>query len=390
MQSVIRLPGRPLIPVDLEDIQFLRGLRLPWVKIAQYLGISRSTLYRRMEEEGISQDSKYSDINDADLDRMVTEIKQNYPNDGERLLTGHLAARGIIIPRAKLRASIHRVDPINTALRRSVTVRRRVYNVKGPNVLWHIDGNHKLIKWRFVIFGGIDGFSRTVVFLKCSNNNRANSMLAAFYEGVSNYGLPSRIRTDLGGENVDVWRFMIEEHSDLSAVITGASTHNQRIERLWRDVFRSVGVLFHDTFCKLEDDGYLDPLNEVDLFCLHFIFKPRINAALDSFTESWNNHSISSVNSMTPNQLFIQGALEQNMVPAVPNAPSSVTAGTQPTHHEHVTVPLLRFTPCSSLRRRLDSINPLQGGNYFDCDAYLQTTTVVGQHLRRGCSHCTS
>ena len=51
----------------------------------------------------------------------LSAIKQNYPNDGERLVTGHLAAQGIIITRAKLRASIHRVDPINTALKRSVT-----------------------------------------------------------------------------------------------------------------------------------------------------------------------------------------------------------------------------------------------------------------------------
>ena len=60
-----------------------------------------------MEEEGQSQDAKYTDINDSDLDRVMSAIKQNYPNDGERLVTGHLAAQGIIIPRAKLRASIH-------------------------------------------------------------------------------------------------------------------------------------------------------------------------------------------------------------------------------------------------------------------------------------------
>ena len=85
--------------------------------------------------------------------------------------------QGIIIPRAKLRASIHRVNPVNTALRRSVTMRRRVYNVQGPNALWHIDGNHKLIKWRFNIFGGIDGYSHAVVYLKCCDNNRAASMM---------------------------------------------------------------------------------------------------------------------------------------------------------------------------------------------------------------------
>ena len=71
-----------------------------------------------------------------------------------------------------MRASIHRVDPENTAIRRSVTIRRRVYHVDGPNSLWHVDGNHKLIRWRMVIYGGIDGYSRTVVvFLRCSDNN---------------------------------------------------------------------------------------------------------------------------------------------------------------------------------------------------------------------------
>ncbi len=37
----------------------------------------------------------------------------------------------------------------------------------------HINGHHKLINWRFVIHGGIDGFSRSIVYLKCSPNNYA-------------------------------------------------------------------------------------------------------------------------------------------------------------------------------------------------------------------------
>ena len=41
-----------------------------------------------------------------------------------------------------------------------------------------------------------------------------------------------------------------------------------------------VCVLFTDTFRALEADGHLDCLNEVDLYCLHFVFLPRINSAL--------------------------------------------------------------------------------------------------------------
>ena len=95
------------------------------------------------------------------------------------------------------------------------------------------------------------------------------------------------------------------------AVITGSSTHNERIERLWCDVYRCMGVVFADTFRALEADDHLDCLNEVDLFCLHFIFLPRINSVLTQFVESWNNHSQSSAHNLTPNQLFIRGVIEQ-------------------------------------------------------------------------------
>ena len=190
-----RCIGRPTIEIDLQDIEFLRGLRFPFCKIAVILGISRSTLYRRLEEEGLSQDLTYIDISDRDLDSELAAIKSNHPNDGERLLSGHLSRRGIIVPRAQLRASIHRVDPINTAIRRSVTIRRRVYHVEGPNCVWHIDGNHKLIRWRFVVHGGIDGYSRTIVFLECANNNRASTVIFQLLKVLS-------IHTDFQTESV--------------------------------------------------------------------------------------------------------------------------------------------------------------------------------------------
>ena len=91
-----------------------------WSRIATILGVSRSTLYRRLEEEGIANELRYSNITDNDLDRIIMEIKRDHPNDGERMIIGHLTQQNLIIPRARIRASIHRVDPINTQLR-SVT-----------------------------------------------------------------------------------------------------------------------------------------------------------------------------------------------------------------------------------------------------------------------------
>ena len=139
MHSVVAI-GRPRVPFNVDEVEFLRNLRFSFKEIALILGISRATLYRRLDEEGLSSSCTYSDICDQDLDGYIISIKRSHPNDGECLLAGHLCRLGITVPRSRLQASIHRVDPENTAARRSVTVRRRVYHADGPNSVWHIDG----------------------------------------------------------------------------------------------------------------------------------------------------------------------------------------------------------------------------------------------------------
>ena len=68
---------------------------------------------------------------------------------------------------------------------------------------------------------------------------------------------------------------MLEQHgNNLSHVVVGSSTHNQRIERLWRDVHCCVLRPFADQFYRLEEANLLDPLNEVDIFLLACMLSP--------------------------------------------------------------------------------------------------------------------
>jgi len=53
-----------------------------------------------------------------------------------------------------------------------------------------------------VIHGVLDGFSHLPVFLRCSNNNEAGTVLSYFMEAISYYGLPLHVRCDRGGENI--------------------------------------------------------------------------------------------------------------------------------------------------------------------------------------------
>jgi hypothetical protein len=57
---------------------------------------------------------------------------------------------------------MRRVDDLGQTLRDWKVVQWKVYSVKRPNALWHLDGHHKLIRWGIVIHGVIDGYCRTV------------------------------------------------------------------------------------------------------------------------------------------------------------------------------------------------------------------------------------
>ena len=104
------------------------------------------------------------------VSQAVASIKSQYPNAGEVMLAGYLRAQGILVQRSKTRKAVHGLDP-SVVERKRPAIRRRVYSVPCPNYIWHIDGNHKLIRWRFVLHHGIDGFSRLITFCLCSTNN---------------------------------------------------------------------------------------------------------------------------------------------------------------------------------------------------------------------------
>ena len=304
------LRGRPQVSISQEQLTTLLEMQFSNRDIASLLNVSPRTVRRRIIQYGLEDEVSYSRMSDAMLDSITEQFVRDHPNSGETSLSGFLRSLGLRVQRYRVRESLMRVDPRGVRLRFRQVLHHRQYNVCMPNSLWHIDGYHRLIRWRIVIHGGIDGYSRLPVYLEASTNNRASTVLHCFTRAVQHYGLPSRVRCDRGRENVGVSQFMLshpERGPGRQSCITGRSVHNQRIERLWRDVFMGCISLFYDLFYQMEEEGMLDPSNEIDLFALHHIFVPRINQHLDRFRDFYIHHRLRSAGNRSPIQLWTTG-----------------------------------------------------------------------------------
>ena len=63
---------------------------------------------------------------------------------------------------------------------------------------------------------------------------------------------------------------------------------------------------FRNIIFFLENEGFLDLLNEVQLSALHYIYVPRINKALEEFSNDWRYHPLSPLPEIdTPNNVEI-------------------------------------------------------------------------------------
>lgn len=118
-------PGRPTYAVSKEQLEILLNARFKVPAIAELLHISCRTVERRMHEYDLSARASFSEIHDNQLDDIVNDIKGMNPSCGSKMLVGYLGARGIFLPRRRIRESLTRVDPLGVAARKSKTIKRR-------------------------------------------------------------------------------------------------------------------------------------------------------------------------------------------------------------------------------------------------------------------------
>ena len=231
--------------------------------------------------------SRKQNVNDAVLeDIMRNELRTSLSLIGYRQMT-HNVCRiyGLHISYEKVRKVLLKVDPGGVELRSRNVIRRRVYETKGPFHVFHIDGHDKLKKRGFALHGGIDGFSRKVLWLNVSTTN--NDPLV-----VANYFFTVCKRLDRGNENIycqDIHTFLIKTEDSYRY---GSSVRNQKIEALWSRLLRFRVHWWVEFFRTMGLDGIYEGEYILHQELLYFCFMSALQYELNEFQTTWNTKHV--------------------------------------------------------------------------------------------------
>ena len=147
--------------------------------------------------------------------------------------------------------------------------------------------------------------------------------------------------------------------------------------------------MYTTIFMYLEDKCGLNINNDVYMFCLHYVFIPRINQSLEQWKRSWNCHKIRTEGCHSPLQLYSRGMIEcgyRGMEDANVNLNEYGVdwEGPQPENDENtVFVDEPRNILTQPQRLLLQSlVDPLQQDNDgYGINVYNQTIRIVAQIL---------
>jgi len=138
-------------------------------------------------------------------------------------------------------------------------------------------------------------------------------VLDLFLDAVAEYGVPSRVRGDRGGENIEVSVWVIMHRgANRASFMWGSwvpiiglyvqsvlislvfrSTRNTRIEHLWVEVGTQFARQWRTFFTRLERMHGLEHSKSEHLWLLHNLFLDEINSDCKEFQLNWNHHPIS-------------------------------------------------------------------------------------------------
>ena len=96
-------PGRPKFDISREQREYFLFYDLGVQDIANALSVSKSTVQRRFREYGISVSSAMTQLTNDQVDDLVRQIKNDFPNAGYRRVDSQLRCEGVKVSQSRVR-----------------------------------------------------------------------------------------------------------------------------------------------------------------------------------------------------------------------------------------------------------------------------------------------
>lgn len=103
--------GRPKLLITKDWLEYFVDKGFSATDISKMLRVCSKTIYRRLKEFGIPIRSSYANLTDIELDSIIHDIHQAFPNSGYKSMRGHLLSRGHKVQESRIRLAMRRVDP---------------------------------------------------------------------------------------------------------------------------------------------------------------------------------------------------------------------------------------------------------------------------------------
>lgn len=134
----------------------------------------------------------------------------------------------------------------------------------------------------------------------------------------------------------------------------------------------------------------LDPDSDFDIFCLHYVFIPRINLSLMHWKNAWVKHPIRSENNLSPEQLWFFGlqsiaGSEARIAQEVFHDVSDIQdfgidweGPIASVDSEGVVVPDVEYQPeDDKLQELMDNVHPLSESDEQGVDLYVKAKMIL-------------
>lgn len=142
--------------------------------------MSLRTLKRKLKSLSLARRKHFSPLA-AVTDFLSSQVQHSSQLHGYKWMHLKCIHNGFTVTQETVRCLLNDLDPEGVDIPKKKRLRRRQYQNKGPNYLWHTDCYDKLKPYGIPISECIDGFSRYIIWLEAAPTCNDPKVIGGFF-----------------------------------------------------------------------------------------------------------------------------------------------------------------------------------------------------------------